>query len=157
MLIHLISLDGNNSHEHAHHYATRQSSILNNWLSRFSQSDPDMLQSQLADLIKQTVRLDQDLSRQVASIRWSFDRGSSLSFDPSSMALPSNYQEPSEELKVRLVLAPGLIRRGRSSGDQFDKIVLLLKTEVTCENPTALPADISSDGIIERVRKYYRP
>jgi hypothetical protein len=116
-----------------------------------------MLQSQLADLIKQTVRLDQDLSRQVAPIRWSFDRGSSLSFDPSSMALPSNYQEPSEELKVRLVLAPGLIRRGRSSGDQFDKIVLLLKTEVTCENPTALPADISSDGIIERVRKYYRP
>ncbi|OQE46940.1 hypothetical protein PENCOP_c001G05696 [Penicillium coprophilum] len=157
MLIHLKSLGENNSQDDVHVFATRQSLALNKWLCRFSHSDPEMLHSQLTDLIKQTVRLDQDLSRQVASIRWSFARGSSLEFNPSSMTLPSNYQKPSEALKVRLVLAPGITRRGRSSGDQFDKIVLLLKTEVTCEDPKPGPADLSSDGIMERVRKSYRP
>ncbi|KAJ5163383.1 uncharacterized protein N7500_005213 [Penicillium coprophilum] len=157
MLIHLKSLDENIPRDDVHDFATRQSLALNKWLCRFSHSDPEMLHSQLTDLIKQTVRLDQDLSRQVASIRWSFARGLSLMFNPSSMTLPSNYQVPSEALKVRLVLAPGITRRGRSSGDQFDKIVLLLKTEVTCEDPNTVLADLSSDGIMERVRKSYRP
>ncbi|EIT81628.1 hypothetical protein AO1008_02434 [Aspergillus oryzae 100-8] len=105
--------EGDKAYDDRQQFVTMNVKVLSKYLASLSLSPKDVIEARLQDLFTQSLELDQELNRQVASITWNRDTD--------------------EELTVRLVLAPGLSRRGRASGDRFDEIVQLLKMEVSCE------------------------
>ncbi|GMF74492.1 unnamed protein product [Aspergillus oryzae] len=126
--------EGDKAYDDRQQFVTMNVKVLSKYLASLSLSPKDVIEARLQDLFTQSLELDQELNRQVASITWNRDVRLPCPFDPDHMAMEAaESHQTDEELTVRLVLAPGLSRRGRASGDRFDEIVQLLKMEVSCE------------------------
>ncbi|GMG04906.1 unnamed protein product [Aspergillus oryzae] len=126
--------EGDKPYDDRQQFVTMNVKVLSKYLASLSLSPKDVIEARLQDLFTQSLELDQELNRQVASITWNSDVRLPCPFDPDHMAMEAaESHQTDEELTVRLVLAPGLSRRGRASGDRFDEIVQLLKMEVSCE------------------------
>lgn len=95
-------------------------------------SDEGILEN-LTEIIRNFIHLDQKICRQAARVGWLFPPStSSLCFDPDSMVVEVGAPTPQRGQRVAMVVAPGLKKRGRSTGESFEVEYLLLKMEVLC-------------------------
>ncbi|KAF7551173.1 hypothetical protein G7Z17_g5192 [Cylindrodendrum hubeiense] len=99
-------------------------------------SKPDNLgfDEQLCTIIDKALLLDKEISRQVARVVWVSDWGHSAKdeFDPETMELEKG-DELHKDAQVRFVIAPGVMKRGKSTGEGFKKMMALLKPMVHCD------------------------
>ena len=107
--------------------------------------------SERSDIIKEALDLDQLFSKQVAEIYWTMDANEPGAFHEASMELQQGEKRPVDGQKVQLVVAPGLIKRGRSTGENYEMKSLLLRMTVSCElittdKPALPPRDSSKAG-----------
>ncbi|CAG9971731.1 unnamed protein product [Clonostachys byssicola] len=88
---------------------------------------------QMVDIIRQSIFLDIHLSKQVAKIQWKlFDDNARRvkKFDGNSMEPAPGQSQLEEGKSFDLVPAPGLIRYGSSSGNEYYIPLLLMKSQV---------------------------
>ena len=105
---------------------------LSQHLRELTTSKSHVLEAYLRDIIKQSLDLDEELSRQVARVSWESVRGGlPCAFDPNFMTLGGGQKHTGND-QVILVLAPGLVKTGKSSGDEFDVSTTLMMMEVVC-------------------------
>jgi hypothetical protein len=90
---------------------------------------------QLGRIIDDALALDREISRQVARVEWVFPNSGTekLMFDPETMKLEKGEKASKDNQNVLLVVAPGMKKRGKSTGDDFKDESLLIPMEVTCE------------------------
>ncbi|TLD06049.1 uncharacterized protein PgNI_08537 [Pyricularia grisea] len=90
---------------------------------------------ELHAIVDQATALDMEMSRQLAHLKWwhpDFGRGN-CPFDEETMVLDKGDNYSNRADRVLLVVAPGLKKCGRSTGEDFDRESVLLKAEVTCD------------------------
>ncbi|KAF2682389.1 hypothetical protein K458DRAFT_307514 [Lentithecium fluviatile CBS 122367] len=89
-------------------------------------------------IIDEALVLDKEISRQVSAVRWTYP-GKEIPaiFDSSTMEAEKGEKISEARQKVVLVTSPGVVKRGKSTGEDFDKETLLLRMEVFCERPRA--------------------
>ncbi|CAH0026753.1 unnamed protein product [Clonostachys rhizophaga] len=88
---------------------------------------------QMVDIIKQSIVLDMHLSKQVSKLQWKlFDDNARRvnKFDGNSMEPEPGQSQLEEGKSFDLVLAPGLLRYGRPSGNEYHIPLLLMKSQV---------------------------
>ncbi|KAH8162686.1 hypothetical protein CIB48_g5552 [Xylaria polymorpha] len=74
----------------------------------------------LIQIIEKALIMDREISRQAAWVRWVFD-----DLDGHTETAPSTDQEG-----ARVILAPAMIKRGKSSGEAFEEQVELLPADI---------------------------
>jgi hypothetical protein len=96
----------------------------------------DGYEQQLLGILDEVLNLDKEISRQVAGVHWLFqERWFSPVFDASTMVLEKGETPPEEKQHISLVTSPGFVKRGKSTGEDFDNVALLLPMEVSCWTP----------------------
>ncbi|KAF8853527.1 hypothetical protein BDZ45DRAFT_598493 [Acephala macrosclerotiorum] len=111
----------------------RKQIVLNNVLETirpYARKMDDGFQLELSKIMSDAVNLDIEISKQVAIVTWDFEHGQ---FDPSSMELGAEESPEAQHQEVQLVVAPGLKKRGKSTGENFKVENTLLLTIVSCE------------------------
>ncbi|KAI0521985.1 hypothetical protein F5B22DRAFT_512713 [Xylaria bambusicola] len=112
----------------------RQWSIhISQILEPFGSSGSREYQDGLESILIQSLELDKDTCRQVASIEWLAPNDFPFTFLREEMELESRQEKQNEHMAVTMVLGPGLVKYGKSSGDRFDTMERLLKTQVFCD------------------------
>ena len=106
-------------------------------LAPLTKSKHERIEKQMFEIIKEALDLDQLFSKQVAEIRWTFGADGPKRFDEASMELQQAEKRAVDGQRVQLVVAPGLIKRGRSTGEDYEMTNMLLRTTVSCEPLTA--------------------
>lgn len=136
LLINIMSLD-DNSKDSESQFVEETVREITQRFSHFSTSDVCEIQTGLVDIIYKSLSLDEELSRQAIAVTFSFGTGYMLQpFRSETMVCVSDYEVKEEDSKfVSLVIAPGIFRRGQSSGEEFDKRIRLMKTDVACGVP----------------------
>ena len=102
-------------------------------LAPLTKSKHESLKAQIFAIITQALDLDQLFSKQVADICWTFSVDEPRRFDEASMELQHAERHAVDGQEVHLVVAPGLIKRGRSTGEDYEMTGILLRTTVSCE------------------------
>ena len=119
-------------------------------LAPLTKSKYEGFAAQLSDIIKEALALDQLFSKQVAEIYWTMGINEPGAFREASMELQQGEKRPVGGQKVQLVVTPGLIKRGRSTGENYEMTSMLLRMTVSCELITvdkpALPPRDSKPG-----------
>jgi hypothetical protein len=109
------------------------SSVLDTIVSLVRDSDEGILEN-LTEIIQSSIILDQKICRQSARVGWLFPPSKSLlSFNPDSMAVEVGAPSPQRGQRIVMVVAPGLKKRGKSTGENFEIENLPLKMEVFCD------------------------
>ena len=107
------------------------------YLILFSKSKDRDLNGQVFDIVKEAVELDKLISKQVAELQWlTLERNESRHLNAETMNVEQGKKPTDASQSVFLVLAPGLIKRGKSTGEDFDVQYILLKMEVSCGEAT---------------------
>ena len=88
--------------------------------------------TQISDIIHEALDLDQLFSKQVAEIYWHMGADEPGSFDEAFMEVQPGEKRTVDGQKVQLVVAPGLMKRGRSTGEDYETEIMLLKMTVSC-------------------------
>ncbi|KAF6818859.1 hypothetical protein CPLU01_13209 [Colletotrichum plurivorum] len=88
--------------------------------------EQDALRREMHNILKDAVKLDESMNRQALSFHWQFPRLASFNGEKMRLAEGVTVQENS----LCLTDAPGLGKRGKSSGDGFESTELLLRGEV---------------------------
>lgn len=86
---------------------------------------------QLFTIIHQAYAIDKEIGRQVASIEW-MPNLPKFGFDPLTMELEED-SGTNHPQNVRFVIAPGVRKWGKSTGEGFNQSVMLLNPIVSCE------------------------
>lgn len=120
-------------------------------LSPLTNSKYEGFAAQLSDIIKEALDLDQLFSKQVAEIYWTMGSDEPGNFHEASMEVQQGEKRTVDGQKVQLVVAPGLIKRGRSTGEDYEMTSMLLRMTVSCElitadKPALPPRDSSKPG-----------
>jgi hypothetical protein len=112
----------------------------------YSLSHHQVVGARLSDIISQSLELDEQCSKQVANLRWTTIDPSHFTnaFNPRIMEVERGQTPPSPEQMVELVLAPSLVKWGKSSGEDFDVRTMLLKMEVAVQQPPKVSTGASS-------------
>ncbi|OIW26649.1 hypothetical protein CONLIGDRAFT_620543 [Coniochaeta ligniaria NRRL 30616] len=108
-----------------------------NALSLLSASDSQSIADRLEDIINYSVDLDAQFNKQVAVVQWETIKAphSAWAFDPTWMEFERGQARTDIVPAIELVLAPALLKYGKSSGDGFETMATLLKLEATSETP----------------------
>ncbi|KAL4790416.1 hypothetical protein BDV19DRAFT_394083 [Aspergillus venezuelensis] len=93
-------------------------------------------------ILDAAMALDREIHRQAARISWEFLRPDAhFGFDLKLMEVEKGEQRPKPNQRVLLVVAPGVTKRGRSDGQDFQaEEQLLVPMEVSCQLPSDIPA-----------------
>lgn len=91
------------------------------------------MKAQIFAIIKEALDLDQLFSKQVADICWILGDDGPRRFNETSMELQQAEKRAVEGQEVQFFVAPGLIKRGRSTGEDYETTSILLRTTVSCE------------------------
>ena len=102
-------------------------------LAPLPKSKRESFTAQILDITREALDLDQLLSKQVADIYWTVSVDGPKGFTEASMEIQQAEKRAVEGQQVQLVVAPGLIKRGRSTGEDYEMTNILLKTTVSCE------------------------
>ena len=102
-------------------------------LAPLTKSKSGILKAQIFAIIKEALDLDQLFSKQVADICWTFGADEHRRFNEASMELQQAEKRAVDGQEVQFVVAPGLIKRGRSTGEDYEITSILLRTTVSCE------------------------
>lgn len=106
-------------------------------LGPFSKSKGKDLKDQLFRLVDEALDLDKVISKQVAEVIWDFGlQKRSGQFNQGLMELQQSNQQTSDCENVLLVSAPAMIKRGKSTGKDFDVENILLEMEASWEPRT---------------------
>ncbi|KAF2814240.1 uncharacterized protein BDZ99DRAFT_380058 [Mytilinidion resinicola] len=98
--------------------------------------DSEGYQEEFLRILDEALELDKEISRQVTGVRFLFhEQESNPVFDPSMMELEKDEKVSGGKQKVSLVTSPAVVKRGKSTGESFNEATLLLRMEVTCEDP----------------------
>ena len=106
-------------------------------LAPLTKSKYDGFETQISGIIDEALDLDQLLSKQVAEIYWTLGEDEPARFNEAIMEVQPGEKRTVDGQKVQLVVAPGLIKRGRSTGEDYDIASILLRITVSCELITA--------------------
>ena len=106
-------------------------------LAPLTKSKYEGFETQFYDIIYEALDLDQLFSKQVADIKWTMRADEPESFNEAFMELQQGEKRTVDGQRVQLVVAPGLIKRGRSTGEHYELESILLKLTVSCELITA--------------------
>ena len=103
-------------------------------IGQYSRPNKKGFGEQLHAILDAAYELDKEICRQVARIVWVFDYDSSAKtkFDPMTMELETGDRKLDENDDVYFVVAPAVIKRGKSTGEDFRSEDLLLKM-VVCD------------------------
>lgn len=108
-------------------------------LSLLSTLSPESMATQVWEILKECIELDEQFSKQVSLLVWmSWDEPRNAGiFDAESMELERGQALAGSEHEhmVHLVTCPGLSKLGKSDGDGFGECTSLLKPQVSCEPP----------------------
>ncbi|KAH7324240.1 hypothetical protein B0I35DRAFT_423771 [Stachybotrys elegans] len=86
--------------------------------------------SLLHEIIVKALKLDRELSQQLAVVRWVFeDARVDAPADASEDAHQDRDAQSSRD-GVRVIVAPGVTKRGKSSGEDFGEVIELMPAEV---------------------------
>lgn len=103
-------------------------------LSPFSKSKDKDLGDQLFRIFDEALNLDKLISKQAAEVIWLSDsssRSGRFSQDLVKLAeLQQDEKQTGDNGNTWLVSAPGMIKRGKSTGEDFDLEILLLKMKI---------------------------
>lgn len=104
-------------------------------IGHWSNPDNGGFNEQLSAILDKALVLDQEISRQVSKVEWTFDWDHSATneFDPDNMDLEKGDTISHEGAEVRFVVAPGVLKRGKSTGEGFRKAMCLLRPMVHCD------------------------
>ena len=124
-------------------------------LAPLTRSKYEEVATQIFDIINEALDLDQLFSKQVAEIYWTIGADELGFFREASMELQQGEKRAVDGQKVQLVVAPGLIKRGRSTGEDYEMESMLLRMTVSCElitadKPALPPRDSSKPGAMLR-------
>jgi len=102
-------------------------------ISPFVRNADEYILDSLGCIIENSIALDQEVCRQCARVDWVFSTSQvPLAFDPDCMAAGHGEVAPRPGNRVGVVRAPGLKKRGKSTGEDFEMESLLLKMDVAC-------------------------
>lgn len=118
-------------------------------LSPFSASSHWNLFDELSRVVMEAIDLDLLINRQAAAIDWLLVDETGRKFNPETMEMVG---EPGTV--VRLVVASGLVRRGKSNGQDFETARCLLKTQVVC-GAANVPAPRPYDRFAKAIAKWH--
>ncbi|KAM7215781.1 hypothetical protein V8F06_008804 [Rhypophila decipiens] len=94
--------------------------------------DPHGLADGFRQIFQEAIDLDKEISRQVARIEWDFQKGhTGMELDLARMTVARDEGGCATTDKVRLVIAPRVIKRGKSTGNDFEVEHQLLPMQVT--------------------------
>lgn len=122
IMMEILGLDREQVLKDASKLCQEQASLITNDLSDLLQpSCRGTVEDLLIDIFDQSLILSEMIDTQLASITWSDTKRKHKAgqSDPHMMDFQYEKSHPSHEPR-RLVIAPGLVRRGKSSGDSFD-------------------------------------
>lgn len=114
--------EGSSAHKSVSRF---ESDVLDEFQAIFEHCSESDFGDGLSDILKNAINLDMELSRQVAKYSWVFETGE---FDTSTMDLVGDYK-PGEK-DIQLIVAPGVKKRGKSTGEDFNVEIPLLLTQV---------------------------
>ncbi|CAI7587304.1 unnamed protein product [Penicillium viridicatum] len=135
LMLDAMELQQDKVHDDRPEWVKRSVVNVSKLLGPFSRAKSATIRDGLQEIFEMSISLDQAISRQVAMVTWDFGAQIPGPFDPTRMVLEGGSQPSGEKPVARLVLAPGLLKRGRASGDRFDETTRLLSTVVSCELP----------------------
>ncbi|KAH8203364.1 hypothetical protein TruAng_002459 [Truncatella angustata] len=93
----------------------------------------DKISDQLELIINMFIGLDEKICRQATRVDWLFPSlQHSAQFNPETMAARGREIPPEPGQHVDMIVAPGLKKRGRHMGEDFESEYLLLKMDVIC-------------------------
>ncbi|KAL3474644.1 hypothetical protein BJX99DRAFT_260245 [Aspergillus californicus] len=145
LVLNMMGLDNGKPSDNGRDFAAVEARYLAKELALFSLSKSKDIENQLVGIIARGLDLDEELNTQLASITWTCLKKTLVCpFNPELMELDSSHTPARNDQTVQLLLAPGLIKRGKSSGDRFDETTIILKMEVTSDPH---PKDIFADGL----------
>lgn len=110
-------------------------------------------EDELYQILDQALALDEELCRQVAYLSVRYLEGSlglvGAHFDPRMMTTEIGSKDATAEDVVSVVLSPALVKRGNSAGNDFDKQIMLVPMEVTCQPAEPKPAPRASPLLVQ--------
>ena len=137
LLIEAENLDEEDDHGARRTFNVRKIVEICNAIIPFSKSPYRDLEAHVSNIVSETLNLDKMISKQVGQISWSFDRGEEYQ---GSTADPIEQQRGGKRAHdgrdMELILAPGVIKWGKSNGEGFEVGNTLLDIEVWCEPRT---------------------
>lgn len=115
--------------------------------------DKRTLYDPLVNLLNESLELDLVLSQQVAMWSWEFPKRLPCQFN-KDMHTSVHKRQHGQAYEIQLVLAPALMKRGKSSGDGFLNQHVYLKMEVEIDTPRQDSSDSRSFGrkIVDKLR-----
>ncbi|KAI1308320.1 hypothetical protein F5Y03DRAFT_97182 [Xylaria venustula] len=99
----------------------------------------------LEGILSSSLELDKEICKQIANFEWIIPKKVPCAFVPGAMEVEPGQQHHNGNGLVTLVLGPGLVKHGKSSGDRFDMTERLLKIQVFCDRPLG---DMAEDKIV---------
>ena len=105
-------------------------------LAPLTKSKQERFTAQIVEIIREALDLDQLFSKQVADIHWTRSADEPRRFNEAYMELQQAEKRAVDGQEVLLVVAPGLIKRGRSTGEGYEITTILVRTTVSCEPVT---------------------
>lgn len=130
LLLDAVRLDRNpdGPHDLPTPFSQHLAEDIEGWARSLTNSAPGAVQHELVHIVQQFVDLDEGISEQVASLSWSF-QSPICRFESASMEPQPGQPNLTDGQDGALVVAPALIKCGKSSGDDFDVTSALLKMQ----------------------------
>lgn len=131
-----LVLDSNKFHQKEGHGATRRLNEnkvhdICEVLSPFSKSKYKDLADQLFSIVNEALDLDNLVTLQAVEVIWySHLTKKNGQFDQDLVRLQQGEKQTGNNGSMYMVTAPAMIRRGKSTGEDFDSETILLKMEV---------------------------
>ncbi|KAI0376359.1 hypothetical protein F5Y04DRAFT_212829 [Hypomontagnella monticulosa] len=127
LLVESMGLDQQNGRKSRELFAVEKAKEIVKYIHPYSISKDKHLINGITDIILEALELDLQISQQAARIDWIYDIDQARRFDPKYMDLEGETGE-----YVCLFVAPALVKRGKSNGEDFDVTNCLLKMQVSC-------------------------
>lgn len=157
LLLDSMKSDQANDHESQRKWIKDKVLDIYELLRPFSKSKRKDLVDQLSQLVDEALDLDKVISKQVAEVIWDFglEKGSGQ-FNQDLMELQQSNQQTSDGGNVLLVSAPGMIKRGKSTGEDFGVANILLEMEASWEPRTIehVGGSHKSPSFIQRAERF---
>ncbi|KAI1425005.1 hypothetical protein F5Y12DRAFT_749255 [Xylaria sp. FL1777] len=135
LLVEAMSLDEGNANSDCEQLIQKWSNHISQLLEPFRLSHHSDYRQELEGILSQSVELDKEICKQIASFEWLAHEHLPCTFVPEAMELEPSQEHHGNNGIVTFVLGPGLVKHGKSSGDRFDMMERLLKTQVFCDRP----------------------
>lgn len=151
LLLETAGLYSEKAYDHRQSFSKKQVFCIAKCLRPIAQRKGRDITVPLSKLLSESLALDQAFSQQVAIWTWLFPGNMPCCFDSEIMELEADRKQKGLDQDVRLVLAPALVKQGKSSGANFELKKVWVKMEVECE----LPVKNSEGGGFHLMKRFF--